>query len=423
MRLFGLNISLARKAEAISLDTLIRRLEAVHQTAAAVQVTPDNAMESPTVHAIVTAVSRRIASLPVHVLQKTMQDGRERKEPLPNHPVARLLNRPNDWESRVSYWLDAASWLVRYGNYYAFKARGQTGPIRRLVPLHPGRVTVKQQDDLSLAYEVISEGGQQNLYRAEQIHHARGPARNGFKGDSPITDVREAIALEIAAERMGASVFGNGAMPGLVFKFMEGSQGFRTEEERKKFVEEFEAAYGRRGRFRALLMPKGIELGQQLTVENEKAQFLETRKLQRSVIAGAFGIPPHMVGDLERATFSNIEEQSLEFVQQVILPYARIFEAAMEGDLLSDADRRGGIVIRFNLDAALRGDFKSRQEGLKIQREAGVISPNDWRERENMNPISVADGGEEFWRQGPSGQSGKTDQGGSTSDVGSPAGG
>lgn len=406
MNIFGLDISLARKSQAISLDTLIRRLEAIHETVSGIAVTPENCMESPTVQAIVTGVARKIASLPVHVLQQTTEGKRTKKERLPNHPVTALLRSPNDWQDRVSYWLDATSWLVRYGNHFAFKARGQTGPIRRLIPLPAGSVQVKQADDLTVTYEVALEGGGRREYTRREIHHVRGPARNGFTGDSPIADVREAIALEIAAEKFGAAFFGNGAMPGIVFKYAAGSLGHKTDEERKKFVDDFQALYAKRGRFRAMLLPSGIEQGDSVGVENDKAQFLETRKYQRSVIAGAFGMPAHMVGDLERGTFRNVEQQSQDFVQNVVLPFARMFEAAMERDLLTDTDRRNGVIIRFNLDGALRADFKSRQEGLRIQRDAGVINPNEWREGENMNPISEEDGGETYWLQGPSGQSG-----------------
>jgi phage portal protein BeeE len=115
-------------------------------------------------------------------------------------------------------------------------------------------------------------------------------------------------------------------------------------------------------------------------------------------------VPPHLVGDLSKGTFNNVEQQSLDFVQHAVLPHPRIFEAAMERDLLTDEDRAKGVIIRFNLDAALRGDFKSRQEGLKIQREMGVINANEWREEEGRNPIRDEDGGEVYWVKGPSGQ-------------------
>jgi HK97 family phage portal protein len=413
VKLFGLEIGWSRKAsDAMSLDTVLRRLEGLHETASGISVTPENCMQAPTVQAIVTAISRRIATLPIRVQRKVTSNGRTRREELPNHPVAKLLNRPNDWQSRVEYWLDATSSLVRYGNYFAQIARGQTGPIRRLLPLHAGGVRAEQDESWAVTYKVTQKGAHRDL-DPSRVHHVRGPARDGLNGDSPIRDIAEAIAVEIAAERMGASIFGNAAMPSLVFQYSAGNQGHKTDEDRSKFLEDYGNAYGRKGRFKALLLPKGIELGDQLTVDYEKAQFLATRAYQRTVIAGAFGVPPHIVGDLTKMTFGNVEQQTLDFVMGAVLPYVRVFEAAMERDLLTDEDRAGGVVIRFNLDGALRADFKTRQEGLNIQRNAGVISPNDWRETEGMNPISDEDGGDDYWRKGPSGQ---------TADAPAPAG-
>lgn len=407
MNIFGLEISLRRKSTVLTTNEVLRRLEMIHELASGIVVTPETCMQSPTVQAIVQAISRRIATLPVTVQRVSERDGRKITERLPSHPVAKLLSAPNDWQTRVTYWLDATSWLVRYGNFYAFKARGQTGPIRRLVPLVPGNVQVEQDPEtLDVKYRVALGNGNYQEYQANQIHHCRGPARDGVKGDSPVMDVAEAIALEIAAEKMGAAVFGNGAQPGIIFKFADGSAGFKTDEERAKFVEDFQNAYTRRGRHRALLLPKGIDLAQQIAIDNEKAQFLATRQYQRTVIAGAFGVPPHMVGDLSKGTFNNVEQQSLDFTLNVVLPYVRIFEAAMERDLLTTEDRAQGIRIRFNLEGALRGDFKTRQEGLKIQREMGVINANEWRELEGLNPISEDDGGETYWVRGPSGQGG-----------------
>lgn len=402
MKLFGLTIQ--RKAEA-SLDDILRRLEGVFETASGIVVTPENCEESPTVQSIVNAISMHIVTLPVHVQRKTVSDGRDRKETLPNHPVARLLSRPNEWQTASNYWSDLVSVLVRYGRYYAVKARGVTGPIRQLVPVHPGAVDLRQDSDLNVAARVTNHNGGQREYRLSELHHIRSRARDFLNGDSPVMQARDAIALEIAAQRFGSAFFGNGAMPGMVFEHDAGFKSM-TQEQRELFLASVQQAYGRANRFKAMLLPAGIKTGDPVKVENDKAQFLETRKLQRSVIAGAFGVPPHLVGDLDRGTFSNIEHQSQEFQQKVILPYVQMIEDAMERDLLTDEDRRSGVCIRFNLDASLRADFKSRQEGLRIQREAGVISPNDWREREGMNPISVEQGGDTYWQQGPSGQTG-----------------
>lgn len=406
MKFLGLDVSLSRKAEAIPLNTLLQRLEAVYETSSGITVTPDNCMQSPTVHAIVTTIARRMASLPVHVMRKSAtSEGRTIKEKVPNHPVQRLLDMPNNWQTKVDFWLDATSWFLRYGNFYAYKARGQTGPILRLEPIPPYNCKPSQANDLTVTYGVTKNGGDFEEYPASQILHVRGAARDGVEGDSPVMDLRETIAMEIAAEKVGASFFGNSALPSVIFEYAEGFKGYRTPEERDGFIDDFQRKYGGRNRYRALVLPNGLKIGATVTTENEKAQFLETRQYQRTVIAGGFGVPVHLVGDLQRGTYNNVEQQTLDFVVNVILPVVRAFEASMERDLLTPEDRRAGVIIRFNLEGALRADFKTRQEGLKIQREMGVISANDWRDHEDMNPLAVENGGEEIWRQGPSGQS------------------
>lgn len=397
MKLFGYTLFERKDA---SLDDILRRIEASMETAAGIVVTPENCEESPTVQAIVNAVSMQLSTLPVHVYRKTDSGGRESKELVPSHPVAKLLAAPNPWQTATDYWLDAASCLVRYGKFAAIKGRGMTGPIRYLQPIVPSDITLEQDSALNVTARVNADGGPR-AYPLSQVHYVRGRSKDFLNGYSPVWQARDAIALEIAVQRYGSSFFGNGAMPGLIFQFMAGVKGFTNKEQRDEFVNSFQNVYGRAGRFKAMLLPPGIEKPESISIENDKAQFLQTRKLQRSVIAGAFGVPPHLVGDLERGTFSNIEHQSQEFIGKVILPYVRMFERSMERDLLTVEDRRDGIVIRFNVDAGLRADFKSRQEGLRIQRDAGVINPNEWREREGMNP---RDGGDEYWEQGPSGQ-------------------
>lgn len=394
----------AKGADSISLNTFLENLEAVYSTVSKIAVTPNSSMQSPTVQAIVQAISRRISVSPVSVLQKTMDDGKEIKIPQPNHPVARLFRQPNNFQDRMAYWLDSTSILVRWGNFYAFKNASTTGRVVELIPLNPSSVEVEQNDDFSLSYRYTQQNGGTRVFAADEILHARGPARNLYKGDSPVMDVREAIALEIAAERFGATFFGNGAVPFLVFKYMQGVGGMKTDEAEKKFKDEIDRTYSAKSRYRSLLLPKGLEMEDPIRIDNEEGQFLESRKLQRTVIAGAFNVPPHMVGDLEKGTFNNVEQQDTNFIINVVLPVVRMQEAAMERSLLTRREREDGYIIRFNLDAVIRADFKTRQEGLKIQREMGVINPNEWRERENMNPISAEDGGDTYWQQGPSGQ-------------------
>ena len=305
----------------LSLDQLISRLDEAFRTVSGIAVTPENCMQSPTVNAIVTAVSRRLSVSPIMVLQRSVSKGREKKEPLPNHPVAKLLNKPNDFQPKTNYWLDAGSTLMRYGRYFAWKGRGQTGPIRRLMPLHPSNVTIEQDVDFDVTYRVTQGAGGQRTLAADEVHYVRGAARDFLCGDSTVTDVREAIALEIAMEQAGASIFGNGAMPLLVFKFMQGFKGFATVAEEETFLRSVKESLSGRKRHQSYIVPKGMEMDP-FSIDNEKAQYVDARKYQRTVIAGAFGVPPHFVGDLERATFNNVEQQDTDFVINVVLPQA-----------------------------------------------------------------------------------------------------
>lgn len=389
MKILGLDIDIRRQRKNAAnggedIDVVLRRLHAFFDTVSGIRVTPESCMQSPTVSALVTGVSRRMSTMPVHVIQKTTKKGRESREILPDHSVAKLLKAPNPWQTRMNYWSDATSVIMRHGNYVAHKGQGKTGPIRRLVPFHPTSVTV-HQDEGTLDHYYTYNGVRYDWW---EVTHARGPARDFMWGDSPVMNVRETIALEIAAEKFGAAFFGNGALPFIVFKFNEAiKKGFKDDADQQEFLEQFQAAYTQGRQFRAFALPAGMDMSSPVDVSNDKAQFIETRKHQRNVIAGAWGIPPHVAGDLERATFNNVEQLGLELQMAVILPQAMTFEAAMERDLLTDADRNSGICIRFNMDAVLRGDFASRQAGNKIQREGGVLTINEWREREGMNPI------------------------------------
>jgi HK97 family phage portal protein len=386
--------------KALSINQVIERLEAIYQSKSGVSVTPENCMRAPTVHAIVTAVSRRVSVSPVMVFEKTTAAGKDSKIPQPDHPVSRVLQSPNDSQDRVTFWLDMTSQLLRYGNMFAFISRSRRR-ILRLIPVDAAHTRGKLEPGSNqVVYDSTKDGGVPVQYRSAELVHARGAARDFINGDSPISDIKEAIAMEIAAEEYGATFFGNGAVPLLVFQIMAGFKDMKTIEEQKAFVESVREALGGSQRHKAFLLPKGIELADaaKSAVSNNQAQFIESRKYQRTVIAGAYGVPVHLVGDLERATFNNVEQQDSDFTINVTLPTVRTIEAAAEQSLLTPTEREAGLIIRFNLDAIQRADFKSRQEGLQIQRLNGVISANEWREMENKNPITEDDGGDDYWR-------------------------
>lgn len=365
-----------------SFETVLRLL-AASQGLTHSSVSPDTCMKSPTVQAIVRAISARLASTPVHVYKTETKNGREYKEKIPNHPVSLLLKKPNEWQSRYDYWQDAASCFVRHGRYIAKMAKSSNGKIHGLYPVNPSGVEIKQ-DQTTLGITFKRAGGEE--WPFSKVHFVRGPSRDFFSGDSPVNDVATTIALEIAAEDFGASFFENGAVPLLMFKYMAGVKGFKTPEEEQQFINDFQAAFSGEKRHRAFLVPPGIENGDPIKIENDKAQFLQTRQHQRTVIAGAFGVPPQFVGDLSKGTYNNVEQQSEDFTLNVIMPVCSAFEAAMERDLLSDDDREKGYKVRFNLDAELRAAFIDRQNGLQIQYQNGVINANEWREIEGKPP-------------------------------------
>ena len=384
-----------REEKNISLETLLQNLEAAYTTTSGIAVTPDSSLNSPTVHAIVTAVSRRISVSPCHVYRTEEVNGRRRTTIEENHPVSLLLRAPNQWQTEVEFWLDSVSSFMRWGRFHAYKARASDGTTANLIPVHAGNVTVEQMDSRRLMFEVQLENGRTERWDQPRMLYVRGAGTDFFRPVSPVMAVRESIALELAAEQFGAAFFSNGALPLLLFELQQGFNAWKTEGERDEFLAKLKEKFTSGKRFSSMILPKGMTVDT-VNVENDKAQFIETRRLIRNVIAGAFGVPPHLVGDLERATFNNVEQQDRDFSLNVVMPVARAFEEAMTRDLLNREDRRNGYRVRFDLDSIKRADFKTRQEGYRLLREWGIISPNDWREAEMMNPIPEDQGGEDY---------------------------
>lgn len=366
-------------------ETVLQRLVAA-QGGGLDAVTPENCLRSPTVQALHTAITNRISSTPVHVYQTKEVDGKATKEKMPTHPVALLLKAPNAYQTNVNYLADMASCLVRYNKYIAIKGVGGTGPIRTLDPVKPNEVTIERDDNFKVTFKRVNQE-----WPSEKVHYIRGPAKDFVNGESIVQNISTAIEMEIAIEDFGSAFFENGAVPLQVFKATQG-MSFKTPEDEKTFVDDFQEKFSGKKRWRALFLPKGVESDTNgVQVDNEKAQFLETRKMYQTVIAGAWNVPPHMVGNLESAHYNNVEQQDKDFTISVIMPYFMATEAAMERDLLTEEDRKNGIVIRFNMDATLRASYQERQTGLATQVQHGVISPNEWREIEGRNPRKDGD--------------------------------
>lgn len=374
----------------LTLDQLAQRLIEIRANASAVAVNPNNAMRAPTVYAIVNVISSKVAMLPLMVFQDQSTPTRRRRVPLPQDNVSRLLTfRPNRWQTAFDYKSLMVKNLLLWGNHYAEIGRASNQRITGLEPLDPGMVSVERLGNRRLAYHVTREDGTSAVLPQSQVHHVRGLVNDGAMGVSPIEQVRDAIALEIAAEQFGSTVFGSGAIPnGIITR----KGKFKDEEAASRFKRSWNAAF-RKKRGTAVL-EEGWEF-KPVQMNNEESQFLETRKHQRNVIAGALGVPPHLVGDLERATFSNIEHQALEFVSFTLAPYLEAIEAAIARDLLPTNDVSRGLSVEFDTHRLLRGDTKSRAEAMKILREWGIINANEWRAMEGLD-AREDDGGDDY---------------------------
>ena len=248
-------------------------------------------------------------------------------------------------------------------------------------PLRPDKVTIKRING-KLYYIYQSEGLGRFEFEHIDILHVKGMSLNGVEGVSPITYAREAIGLGLAAEDFGSRFFANDARPGIVLEH----PGALSDQAYKKLKKSWADKHGGlANKHKVAILEEGMKI-HEIGIPPEDAQFLETRKFQVNEIARIFRIPPHMIGDLERSTFSNIEQQSLEFVIHTVRPWLVRWEQALNISLLP-GEYRQKYFIEFLVDGLLRGDIKSRYEAYSIGRQNGWLSADDIRELENMNPL------------------------------------
>jgi HK97 family phage portal protein len=225
------------------------------------------------------------------------------------------------------------------------------------------------------------------ILRRDEILHIPGLGFDGLIGYSPIAMAKNAIGMSLATEEYGASFFANGANPGGVLEH----PGVIKDIQRVK--DSWNSAYqGSGNAHRIAVLEEGMKF-QAIGIPPEQAQFLETRKFQINEIARIFRVPPHMVGDLEKSSFSNIEQQSLEFVKYTLNPWVVRWEQSLQQSLLLPSEKNS-IFIKFNVDGLLRGDYQSRMNGYAVGRQNGWLSANDIRELEDMNRIPAEEGGD-----------------------------
>lgn len=343
------------------------------------------AMQTTAVYACVRILAETIASLPLHTYRYTDKG----KEKATEHPIYYLLaDTPNPEMTSFVFRETLMGHLLLWGNAYAQVIRDGRGRVIALYPLMPDKITVDRNDKGEIYY-LYNKDGQFYSLRYDEVLHITGLGFDGLVGYSPIAMAKNAIGMAIATEEYGAKFFANGANPGGVLEH----PGVVKDPARVR--DSWNAVYqGSSNAHRVAVLEEGMKF-QTIGIPPEQAQFLQTRKFQLNEIARIFRIPPHMIGDLDKSSFSNIEQQSLEFVMYTLDPWVVRWEQAIKKALFSESEQKE-YFIKFNVDGLLRGDYQSRMNGYSTARQNGWMSANDIRQLENMNLIPDELGGNRY---------------------------
>lgn len=350
------------------------------------------AMQMTAVYSCVRILAEAVAGLPLHLYKYNASGGKEKAL---SHPLYFVLHdEPNPEMSSFVFRETLMTHLLLWGNAYAQIIRNGKGEVIALYPLMPNRMSVDRDSSGALYYtytrysdEAPTMNGMTVTLRSSDVLHIPGLGFDGLVGYSPIAMAKNAIGMAIACEEYGAKFFANGAAPGGVLEHPG------TIKDPQKVRDSWNAAYqGSSNSHRVAVLEEGMKY-QPIGISPEQAQFLETRKFQINEIARIFRVPPHMVGDLEKSSFSNIEQQSLEFVKYTLDPWVIRWEQAISRALLRP-DEKKLYFAKFNVDGLLRGDYVSRMNGYATARQNGWMSANDIRELENLDRIPPEFGGD-----------------------------
>ena len=356
------------------------------------RVNERSAMQMTAVYSCVRILSEAVASLPLHFYEYR-EDGSKVKAT--DHPLYFLLHdEPNPEMSSYTFREVLMTHLLLWGNAYSQIIRNGKGEVVALYPLMPDRMTVDRDEKgkIYYKYQMTSDDaqtmkGQTVVLKSTDVLHIPGLGFDGLVGYSPIAMAKNAIGMAIACEEFGAKFFANGAAPSGVLEHPG------TLKDPSRVRESWTQTFGGSSNAnKVAVLEEGMKYTP-ISISPEQAQFLETRKFQINEIARIFRVPPHMVGDLEKSSFSNIEQQSLEFVKYTLDPWVSRWEQAMVRSLLSAEDKKK-YFIKFNVDGLLRGDYQSRMNGYAVGRQNGWLSANDIRELENLDRIPSELGGD-----------------------------
>lgn len=348
-------------------------------------VNDETAMRVAAVYACVRVLSEAIASLPFNLFLRdgtdaTVADGHA------THDI--LAHRPNDWQTPFEFKRLAAVCILTKGNFYAQKVtRGDN--VVALNPIDPGAIEPEQQADLSIRYKYTRKGAV-SYFRQDEIFHIRALSLDGVRGLGPIQAAKRDIGLSMQMGTWSERLMSNGVKPSGVLMHPETLSDEAFNRLKQSFGDEYG---GVDNSHKPMILEEGLKW-EAVSITPEDAQFIESQKFTRAQIAMFFGVPPHMIGDIERGTSwgSGIEQQNIGFLTYALKPWLVNYQESVQRDLLTREEQRTHFA-KFDTSDLTRADFGSRQTGLNVQYQAGVISANEWRRIENMNP---RDGGDTY---------------------------
>lgn len=351
-----------------------------------------SAMQMTAVYSCVRILAEAVAGLPLHLYRYKEDGGKERA--IDKNLYHLLHDEPNKEMSSFIFRETLMTHLLLWGNAYAQIIRNGKGEVVALYPLMPNKMQVDRDENGELYYiytrssdEAKNMEGVTVYLTPRDVLHIPGLGFDGLVGYSPIAMAKNAIGLAIATEEYGAKFFANGAAPSGVLEHPG------TIKDPSRLRENWNSTFGGSANSgKVAVLEEGMKYTP-ISISPEQAQFLETRKFQIDEIARIFRVPPHMVGDLEKSSFSNIEQQSLEFVKYTLDPWVIRWEQSLSRALLNEDEKRK-YFFKFNLEGLLRGDYESRMSGYAVARQNGWMSANDIRELENMDKIPAEDGGD-----------------------------
>ena len=355
-------------------------------------VTERSAMQMTAVYSCVRILAEAIAGLPLHLYTYKEDGGKEKAI---GHPLYLLLHdEPNPEMSSFVFRETLMTHLLLWGNAYAQIIRNGKGEVVALYPLMPNRMTVDRDSSGQLFYSYQMNNSDAPtmktgtvILKPSDVLHIPGLGFDGLVGYSPIAMAKNAIGLAIATEEYGAKFFANGATPGGLLEYPG------TVKDPDRVRESWNKGFsGSQNAGKVAILEEGMKYTP-ISIAPEQAQFLETRKFQINEIARIFRVPPHMVGDLEKSSFSNIEQQSLEFVKYTLDPWVVRWEQSLSRALFTPEEKKK-YFFKFKVEGLLRGDYQSRMNGYATARQNGWMSANDIRELENLDRIPAEEGGD-----------------------------